>query len=236
MTDANRPPRPLQRRLAERAEHDDRPLREQTEPLVKSHVSLRIDRADELTVAAVGAMVLQHVATHGQTRVYARAIENLLARATDALTSQEVMQLEVEAYEVVDWLLGPDRAPADAHPEPAATRKNGVVLYDPNASVYELIERAIAEDFEVVIDYFSRRRGEMNTRRIRPRRIDAETYVAAWCYARRADRVFRLQRITRCVPVRGRPVDPAGRLVPAREEKDVHADGSTPLQMSLLEE
>mgnify|MGYP000923184634 CR=1 FL=1 len=174
-------------------------------PLVRTHATLRVDRPDEIAATVVGAMLLSRVASFGQSRVPHRVVDEVLARATAGLTPEEVMHLEVEAYEILDWLVGGEERASDERLQ-TARRDGEVVLYDPNASVVELVQRAIDEGFDVRIDYFSRSRGEMNTRRITPRAIDAETYVRAWCHARRDDRVFRLNRITRCVPISGLPV------------------------------
>lgn len=224
------PRRPLHDRLADRAPRDVRPA---PGPLLRTRTGLRLDRPEEHAVATVGAMILQKMAEFGQTRASRHVIDDLVARATETLTAEEVMRLEVEAFEIMDWLLGPGAAPPGPDgeaPKPAAVRRGNMVFYDPHAPVVALVERAIAEGFDLKIDYFSRRRGEMNTRRITPRALDAETYVRAYCHARRDERVFRINRITRAVPVGGRAVDPRG-LVPAPG-----ADEATAQQMSLLDD
>jgi predicted DNA-binding transcriptional regulator YafY len=33
----------------------------------------------------------------------------------------------------------------------------------------------------------------------------AETYLQGFCHARKEERTFRLQRITRCIPIGGKP-------------------------------
>jgi len=227
------PRRPLNDRLADRAPRDVRPT---AGPLVRTHTTMRIERPEAHAVVTIGAMILQKMAEFGQTRASRHVIDDLVARATESLTAEEVMRLEVEAFEVMDWLLGPgaDTAPPTddgaAPRQPAAVRRGDKIYYDPHAPVVALVERAIAEGFDLKIDYFSRRRGEMNTRRITPRALDAETYVRAYCHARRDERVFRINRITRALPVGGRPVDPKG-LVPAPG-----ADEAPARQMSLLDD
>ena len=218
--------RPLDDRLAEREPRADgaRP-----DHLVKSRHELRVERPDELAALAVGALVLQKVDAFGQTRLLTRALDGLVERATAELTSEEMMRLEVEAYAVLDWLVDGEvvqRTDAEA----VAHREGENIIYDPAAPAIELLQRALDEEFDVKIDYFSRRRGEMNTRRVTPLALEAETYLRGYCHARSDERVFRINRITRCVPVRGK----------AREIMRVQAkaaeEPAEPRQISLLDE
>lgn len=220
--------RPLDERLAER------PLRADTrgvpEALIKDGpTSIRVERAEERTALLVGALMLKKASEQGQTRVFPRAVDSLIERAAAGLTPRQLMALEIEAYRVVDWMVGGDPSPRDTN-EVAQRRDDGVIVYDPDASVAELITRAIDEGFDLKIDYFSRSRGEMNTRRIRPTALEAEVYVQAFCHARKAERVFRLNRITRCIPIHGRPQQPATR------EALAASDDREPIQISLLED
>ena len=105
-------------------------------------------------------------------------------------------------------------------------------MYDPRASVVDMLHRAIDAEFDLSIDYFSRQRGEMNTRTVTPKSLHAETYLEAYCHARRDQRVFRLNRITRCVPAKGRIDDDAW----AGQSPEKRADGQGPAQISLLDD
>ena len=212
--------RPLDERLRERA---PRTLDRVKDPIVRSPtVGMSLHSPSELAAVAVGLLVLRSVEEHGRTRLHERAIEDALQRATGALTAEEVMRLEVEAYEILDWLLGDDR-PIESRPEIAHV-DDGAVVYEPEAQVIELVREAIFQGFDLKIDYFSRRRGEMNTRVITPVAIGADRYIRAWCHARRAERIFRLERIRRAVPVNGRPC----RVIePERTDPAERADGET---------
>jgi predicted DNA-binding transcriptional regulator YafY len=197
------------------------------EKLGKAH-AVRVDNADEHAALAVAAMVLKKVAEFGQSRISEPTVERVLEKLLAPMTAREVMAVEIEAYECLDWLTG--RSDADMpHPETVARRQGETILFDSNSSTLERIQAAIADGFDVRIDYFSRSRGEMNTRRISPIRIDAETYVYAYCHSRHADRVFRLSRITRCIPVNGRPMDPQSGM---RES----GSSAVPEQISLLDD
>lgn len=219
--------RPIGERLAEHTPRED--TRGVPEPLLRDAAPIRIDRADERAAMLVSAMVLQKAAEMGQTRVFPRSVQALIDRASEGLSPRDFMKLEIEAHRVVEWMVGDDPSPVDIE-DVARRRDDGVVVYDPDASVPELIQRAIDEQFDLKIDYFSRSRGEMNTRRITPTALEAEVYVQAYCHSRRAERVFRLNRITRCVPIQGRPVQPTQR------EALAASDDRTPIQISLLED
>ena len=97
-------------------------------PLVRSHAPLRVDRPDEIAATVVGAMLLSRVASFGQSRVPLRVVEEVLARATATLTPEEVMHLEVEAYEVLDWLVGGAERASDEQLQ-TARRDGDVVLW-----------------------------------------------------------------------------------------------------------
>jgi len=219
--------RPLDDRLADKNPRRRRPADNLS---LKNTVPLRMARADDIAVAAVGALLLRKIDEFGQTALFSNAIQSLIDRTTESLTAREVMMLEVEAYEILDWLVG-HAAQETEPPEPVAVLKDGRVYYDPNASTIELIMRAIHESFDLKVDYFSRSRGEMNTRRIRPIRVEAETYVRAYCHARKDERTFRLNRITRCIPVGGRLLAPTPLVSSTTPEGDV-----PPRQMSLLDD
>ena len=144
-------------------------------PVPASRAVVRLEANDELACAAVGALMLRKLAEFGQSRLPEPMVERLVSKLTTQLTSREVMNLEIEAYELLRWMAGPSHD--EAHPERVVRREGDTILYDPDSSVLERMQAAIVERFDVKIDYFSRQRGEMNTRRVTPERIDAETYV-----------------------------------------------------------
>jgi hypothetical protein len=216
----------LNDRLADRSGQQQRTVHPTA--LLPPGQSGRLASSDEIAVTVTGALMVRKLAEFGQTRLYQRAADQLVERLTQGMTSQQVMELEIEAYELIDFLTGPE---ASGDTPAAAHRDGGRVLYDPNASVLDLVQRAVDESFDLRIDYFSRRRGEMNTRRITPREIKAETYVMAFCHARQSERVFRISRITRCVPIDGKPDRPS-----APQRALQHESEPGPAQLSLLDD
>jgi hypothetical protein len=194
----------VSRPLAERLESKEpRPLDRMKEPIVQDErLSVRLDRSEEVAAAAVGLMMLNMVERHGRTRLFERAIDGALERLVEDLEPAEFMRLEVEAYEVLDWLVGDDE-PVSSNPE-IARREGDTVHYNADASPELILREALFQEFDVEIQYFTRKRAERNQRVISPYAIAADKYVRAWCHSRRAQRVFRIDRISRCVPVNGK--------------------------------
>lgn len=200
--------RPLLGRLKEK---EVRPLDRMKEPIVKDErFSVRLGRSEEVAAATVGLLMLDMVERTGRTRLFERAIDGALEQLTADLDPEEIMRLEVEAYEVLDWLVG-DAQPVGSDTNVAIRNEDGI-LYDPDAPLEALIREALFQEFDVRIHYYTRKRGETTERVISPYAIAADKYVRAWCHARRAQRVFRMDRISYCVPVNGRefpkPVKP----------------------------
>lgn len=223
------PRRPLDERLAEKPPRGD--LGRPSDPIVATRVNLRVERPDDIAAVLVGVLMLQKSGEFGQTRLTERTLDGLVERLAEALGPKDIMRAEIEAYRVLDALVGGDRMEEEALRQVAERGPDGVIRYDPDASASDLIRRAIGERFDLKIDYFSRSRGEMNTRRITPQKFEAETYVEAYCHARRDVRVFRLNRMTRCVPIHGRPE--RAQQSPALPP---HSDEKEPIQISLLED
>lgn len=193
------PYKSLRQRLSEK---EKRPLDRARGSLASAPPApIAINRAHDISAMVVGLMVLKHVEETGRTRLHERAIQAAIESLTHHLHPEHQMRLEVEAYEIVDWLSGPYHQES---PNSADVTEHGVV-YDPSCSIPEMVREAVAKGFDLKIDYYSSKRAEMNTRVISPRAIAAEAYVRAWCHVRNDERIFRMERIRRAVPVNGKP-------------------------------
>lgn len=218
--------RPLAERLAAKT---PRPLDRMKEPIVKDErFSVRLARSEQVAAAAVGLMMLDLVEGSGRTRLFERAIDDALKELTADLDSEEFMRLEVEAYEVLDWLVGDDE-PVTSNPE-VARREGDVIRFDADAPYEALLREALFQEFDVKIHYYTRKRAQVTERVISPYAIAADKYVRAWCHARRAQRVFRIDRISWCVPVDGVPLKPK-----TSREPDEASRGEESPQLSLLQ-
>lgn len=191
---------PLSEWLAQRS---PRPVPDEPLQFAGGARSVLIERPEELAALAIGALILQKAAEHEGTRLPSWLVHQLRERLTQPFTSREVMNMEVEAYDILCWVAGlhaEPSAPAGAAPD------RDLIAYDPEMPVIDLLRRAIAEEFEVEIQYYTQSRGELTRRRITPNHIQAETYLHAYCHERREERIFRISRIAEIRPIDGKPV------------------------------
>lgn len=164
--------------------------------------ALALHDADERGAVALACLILQNLREHGGTRLPRRPLETVLRKTLASFGPKEVMDLEVEAYEILLWLgkaIDPEWSP-----------KGEALGADPghvneHSSHDELIGWAIAGAHDLEMDYYSHGRGEFTQRRVTPISLEAETYLHAYCNLRREERVFRLTRIADLRPVGGWP-------------------------------
>lgn len=151
----------------------------------------------ERGVVALACLILDQLAEHGGTRVPQRTLQNTLRKVLGTLGAKEIMDIEIEAYEVLLWI------GSSIDPDWTMEEVLDLSQLDPRAGHAELVQWAIATGQDLELDYYSRNRGELTHRRITPISIEAETYVHAYCHLRRDERVFRVSRISELVPVGG---------------------------------
>ena len=164
-----------------------------------------LERPEDIQAAAVAMMVLERLAGASSTKVSTRVIRDIRQRLTAAFSAKDVMAMEVEAYNALSWLVGiespgSEHEHLDPHNDEEPEHR---VVYDPAAQPLDLIRRAILEEFDLDMTYYTQSRGQLNRRRITPLHVEAETYLHAYCHARREERVFRLSRIGSIRPLDG---------------------------------
>lgn len=206
-------------------------------PPAPAEVSLR--SPDERGVVALACLILENLRERGGTRAPKRALEAVLRRTLASFGPKEVMDIEVEAYEILLWLGNA------IDPEWSKEATSTIERVSETSSYDELIRWAIGGNHDLEMDYYSRGRGELTHRRVTPISLDAETYLHGYCHLRRDERVFRLSRIADLRPVggwnkhRSRKVPEPKQAEPeppeaaeADPEEDASVDDG---QMSLLE-
>lgn len=160
---------------------------------------LAIYQPQEIAAMAVGLLILKQVEETGGTRLFERSIHDAIKRLTSHANAEQMMRLEVEAHEILHWLVRGDDLPLEL--EAFRYRNDGALEYDPTADIPTLVREACELGVDLKIQYFSKRRAEMNTRVISPKAIAAEEYVRAHCHARGEERIFRMERIRKAVPI-----------------------------------
>lgn len=222
-------------RIAERLEQaparnaDDEPLEF---PETPGDVLIR--DSDERGVIALACLLLENLREHGGTRAQARPLDNVLRRILGTFGPKEVMDIEIEAYEILLWIAG--AIDDDWEPNNQVPEDPGEIT--PSASHLELVQWAIAGGVDLEMDYYSRSRGELTHRRVTPISLEAETYVHAYCHLRRDERVFRISRIGDLQPVGGwpkstKPSTPPDDTTPSPTADE---DDTDDMQMTLIDD
>lgn len=192
-----RPWKSLRERLNERG---PRKMERVTDPVVPTpSPPISVYHPHEISAMAVGLLILRQVEETAGTRLYERSINDAIHRLTKHASAEQMMRLEVEAHEILAWLVQGEDAPREL--EAFRYREDGTLEYDPNAPIPSIVREACALGLDIKIAYFSNKRAEMNSRVISPKAIAAETYVRAYCHARKDERIFRMERIRRAKPV-----------------------------------
>jgi hypothetical protein len=151
----------------------------------------------ERGVVALACLVLENLREAGGSNAPERTLEHVLKKALVTLGPKEIMDLEIEAYEMMLWI------GAAIDPNWTTSENVDIDSLDPRAGHEELIRFAIASGQDLELDYYSANRGELTHRRITPLSFEAETYIHAYCHMRRDERIFRVSRIADLKPVGG---------------------------------
>lgn len=178
---------------------------------------------DERGTVALACLILENIREAGGSRASSRTLESVLKKVLATLGPKEVMDIEIEAYEMLLWI------GKSIDPDWQVEENLDIEDINPHDGPVELIQFAIANATDLELDYYSRNRGELTHRRVTPISFEAETYLHAYCHLRRDERIFRVSRIADMKPVGGwsrikkvRPQEPE------KEEKDTG-------QMSLID-
>jgi len=147
---------------------------------------------------AVGAacLLLETLREHGGTAVPERPLEGVLRKLLSSFDARTNMEIEIEVYETLLWI-GRTLDPNWNQVEEDKSSQ------DPRKGPISLVHWSISHQTDLEIEYYSRNRGELTARKISPLRLDAETYLHAYCHLRREERIFRLSRIAAMKPVGG---------------------------------
>lgn len=175
---------------------------------VRSVEPVVVDQIEQQAALALGCILLENLRRAGASRIPQGAMEGALGRVLPHLSSKVLMDLEVEAYEMLAWIgrsIDPslvDETHGAGEGDDGA-RRVGPVPFDPDQAATQIIRRALREGFDLQIVYYTGGRGELSRRVITPLRIEAEKYLHAWCHKREDERVFRMSRIASAEPVGG---------------------------------
>lgn len=156
--------------------------------------------ADERGAVALACLILESLRERGGTLIPRRPLENVLRKSLASFGPKEVMDIEVEAYEILLWL---GKAIDPQWSQQPNEHGEAVENIHEDSQHYEVIRWALSNGQDLEMDYYSHGRGQFTKRRITPISLEAETYLHAYCHLRREERVFRLTRIADLRPVGG---------------------------------
>ncbi len=178
------------------------------EPLLFPYESdpVAITATEHKAAIALAGILAFNLMRHSGSRLSTHALEGVMRRILPTLRPRELMEIEIEAYEIMAWL-GRSLRPGIDDLSQDTPQDGPSIPYDPESAKIDLIQRALDEGFDLTMMYYTGGRGEMLARRVTPRGLVAEKYLHAYCHTREEVRVFRLSRIGRIMPVGGRPIE-----------------------------
>ncbi|MFA5624244.1 MAG: WYL domain-containing protein [Bradymonadales bacterium] len=129
-------------------------------------------------------------------------LEKLTQYVIAQLSPNDVMNIEIETFEVLQWL---GRSLGDAEEDLEDEEIPDLILKSEREEQdhLQMLKAAIAQERDLIMWYYTLSTGEYSSRRIRPLRVSAEKFLIAYCYKREAERNFRLSRISSIEVVHG---------------------------------
>jgi hypothetical protein len=156
----------------------------------KTEKSLHIN-GEEVALLLLGARVLQDLERMGGVLIERKVLSELVGKLVMELDEDSLMEIESEVDEIVEWL-----DEVEIKTDPAYFRDFGW-MEAPRYSTRETkpqVLQALQERRRLIINYYTASTGEMNRRKIDPLSLDGDM-LTAYCHLRKAERVFKLNRI-----------------------------------------
>lgn len=135
--------------------------------------------------------MLQDLERMGGVLVGQKLLSELVGKLVRELDENSLVEIESEAEKIVGWL-----DEVEIETDPAYFSSFGW-MEAPRYSTREtkpLILQALQERRRLMINYYTASTGEMNRRKIDPLSLDGDM-LTAYCHLRKAERVFKLNRI-----------------------------------------
>jgi hypothetical protein len=156
----------------------------------KTEKSLHIN-GEEVALLLLGARVLQDLERMGGVLIERKVLSELVGKLVRELDEDSLVEIESEVDEIVEWL-----DEVEIETDPAYFRDFGW-MEAPRYSTRETkpqVLQALQERRRLIINYYTASTGEMNRRKIDPLSLDGDM-LTAYCHLRKAERVFKLNRI-----------------------------------------
>ena len=156
----------------------------------KTEKSLHVNE-EELAFLLLGASVLQDLEQMGGVLVGRKVLSELVDKLARELDEDSLEEIESEVEKIVEWL-----DEVEIETDPSYFSSFGW-MEAPRYSTREtkpLVLQALQERRRLIINYYTASTGEMNRRTVDPLSLDGDM-LTAYCHLRKAERVFKLNRI-----------------------------------------
>ena len=186
----------IRNRIAERLSRADSRAEGEALDFSDSKGSVSFTGSNDRSTVALALLILKNLRDNGASRIPKRSVEKPLREVLDTMSAKEIMDVEIETYELLLWIgkaIDPDW-------------KNEISpdVSDPLSNdIDSLVRWSIANGIDLELDYYARQSGELTHRKITPISFEAEKYIHAFCHLRHAERVFRISRISELRPIGG---------------------------------
>ena len=147
---------------------------------------------------AMSLILTSQLSSYAGTGIGGQWLNDARDNALRGFSGRDAVKIEVEAYELLNWFAA---AIDPAWQQKAVERGEIVEKSASEDALNRILERAIRENIDLNMRYYTGSRGEFSERVISPLSIHAEKYLIAFCHKRNEERVFRLSRILQLTPV-----------------------------------
>lgn len=151
----------------------------------------------ERGAVALGCLLLEEFRRAGGALIEAGALERVLERMFAAMTHEERVAIEVEAYEILRWI-GESLSPDIAAREHAVPPHVG-----PSSSHRDIIRWAIKWGRDLFVEYYDLEHGEVVEHKITPMSLEADVYLRAISHTTLDERIYEVLRISEVTPAEG---------------------------------
>lgn len=152
---------------------------------------LSFEGHSDKTAVAVGLLLLEKIRNNGGTTVDPDGIAIARAKILEGFSENALAKIVAEVHDIASWLKGCEKSEGTRTQDSLFTTPDYVFPYEDKLP---LIEEAIDSSTDIIIDYYSKRRGIFTVRRVTPTQLSGEEMIA-FCHLRGDVRYFRLSRI-----------------------------------------
>lgn len=185
------------RLLDELAKAPDRLASEHPFALRERLAQVAFSNAGERAVIALALVILDQLNAAGGVDVDDDALSSALEHTLSTIEHDELVQLEIEAHHIFDWIGQASRGFEPAEPTPTPEFVN------PDSPVRDVLRWAIHKGQDLELDYYDSQSGEFVSHKVTPMVLEAEHYLRALSHTTLDERLFEVHHIGQVAPTVG---------------------------------